>query len=295
MTFVHVPVMPHKVIDILFPTVSNPLVVDATLGEGGHSLLFLERWPDAMVLGIDADPGMGQLAAKRLAGYGERFRVIRGWNDEVLANWQGKAPDIVFLDLGISSRHYKESGLGFSFSADEPLDMRLNGEGKSAADLVNSLGEEDLANLIFTFGEERYSRRIARRIAKRRTESKIATALQLANIVQSALPSKARYGRLHPATRTFQALRIAVNDELKRLERLLEIVPSLLAPNGKFGVISFHSLEDRMVKTAFRRLDNRYGGEFNCITRKALVADLEECRTNPPSRSAKFRILQGPS
>ena len=290
---VHVSVMADEVMEYLMPAASGEsLIVDGTLGEGGHSMRFLEANPECRVIGIDADAVMGQRAAERLAGYGDRFELRTGWTDEILVDWEGPHPDVILMDLGISTFHYDGRGRGFSFRTDEPLDMRLDSDGDSdAAQLVNTLAEADLADLIYEYGEERFSRRIARRIAEERRQSPIETAARLADIVTSAVPPQARHGRIHAATRTFQALRIAVNDELGRLRRLLAVAPDLLAPGGRLGIISFHSLEDRLVKRRFRELDVRFGGEYDVFTRKPVVPGEEESRTNPPSRSAKFRVL----
>jgi len=292
---VHTPVMAAEVRRHLVPPRPDGLIIDGTLGEGGHSAAFLEDYPAARVVGIDADPEMGRRAAERLAGWGERFEYRRGWTDVVLGSWDGEAPLIVLMDLGISVYHYERGGRGFSFGADEPLDMRLSDDTeRDAADLVNTLREDELADLIYRYGEERFSRRIARRIVEERRQEPIRRSARLADIVVKALPPASRHGRIHAATRTFQALRIAVNGELDRLERLLKTVPSLLAPGGRLGIISFHSLEDRLVKHAFRALDRRFGGDFDVLTRKPLVPGDDECRENPPSRSAKFRILRRP-
>ena len=292
---VHASVMPDQVCEYLAPPREQSLIVDGTLGEGGHAHRFLDNFSTARVVGIDADEAVGARAAERLAPYGDRFEFRSGWSDEVLACWEGRAPDIVLMDLGISSYHYTGSGRGFSFSADEPLDMRLRcGEGPDASQIVNTMREDELADLIYGLGGERCSRRIARRIVHQRRERPITTSARLARIVSSAVPAPARRTRLHPATRTFQALRIAVNGELDRLSRLLEIVPPMLAPSGRLGIISFHSLEDRMVKQAFRARDRRRGGRFSVITPKPLVPSESEVRSNPASRSAKFRVLAKP-
>jgi 16S rRNA (cytosine1402-N4)-methyltransferase len=288
--------MPEEVAALLVPSRPDALIIDGTLGEGGHSLRFLMSYPESRVVGIDADPVMGTRAADRLGSWGKRFELITGWTDEVLSSWGGAGPDIVLMDLGISTFHYDGSGRGFSFRTDEPLDMRLDTRGDvDAAGLVNSLNEEDLANLIFNYGEERFSRRIARSIVEERKKSPIKDTLRLANTVVKAVPGKARHGRIHAATRTFQALRIAVNGELDRLEKLLAAVPDVLAVGGRLGIISFHSLEDRLVKRSFREKDERFGGDYRVLTRKPLTPSDEECRSNPPSRSAKFRVLEKPS
>ncbi len=285
--------MPEEVMKYLVPSRPDALIVDGTLGEGGHALRFLESYPECRVIGIDADTVMCQRAAERLSLWRDRFELITGWTDEVLTEWDGAFPDLILMDLGISTFHYDGSGRGFSFKSGEPLDMRLEQDGDSdASELVNTLREEDLANLIYTYGEERFSRRIARRIVEERKKSPINDSSRLAEIVVNAVPAKSRHGRIHAATRTFQALRIAVNGELDRLSRLLDTAPGLLAPGGRLGIISFHSLEDRLVKKAFRALDLRFGGTYNVLTRKPLVPTEEECRSNPPSRSAKFRVIE---
>lgn len=289
---VHVSVMPNEVKKYMVPRSADALIIDGTLGEGGHSEMFLKEYATAKVVGIDADSSMVERASRRLQVYGERYESHVGWTDEILRNWHEAHPDMIFMDLGISSYHYQERGKGFSFSATEPLDMRLNSESEEkASDLVNNLREEKLADIIYNYGEERYSRRIARRIVEYRQETAITESAQLAEIVYRAVPQQARHRRIHPATRTFQALRIAVNKELDHLANLLDLAPSLLAPGGLLGVISFHSLEDRMVKQAFRKHDKRFGGEFEVLTRKPLVPSEYECQENQASRSAKFRVL----
>ena len=292
---VHVPVMLRQVSEYLVPAREESLIIDGTLGEGGHSRRFLDDFSRARVVGIDADERVGERAARRLAAYGDRFEFRSGWSDEVLAGWEGRAPDIVLMDLGVSAYHYAKSGRGFSFSGDEPLDMRLRcSQGPDASEMVNTMREDELADLIYRFGGERFSRRIARGIVEGRRERPVTTSGRLARIVNCAVPGASRRGRLHPATRTFQALRIAVNGELDHLSRFLEIVPPMLAPSGRLGVISFHSLEDRMVKQVFRARDRRRGGGFSVMTPKPLVPDEDEVRANPASRSAKFRVLAKP-
>ncbi len=294
---VHQSVMANEVMEYLSPACSgSSLIIDGTLGEGGHSMRFLKELPQCRVIGIDADAVMAERASERLSEWPERFEARVGWTDEVLELWDGPAPNAVLMDLGISAFHYEGRERGFSFRRNEKLDMRLEADGQeSAADLVNTLNEEDLANLIYRYGEERYSRRIARRIAEERRESPILYSDRLAQTVLSALPPKVRHSRIHGATRTFQALRIAVNRELQRLEKLLQAVPDMLAPEGRLGIISFHSLEDGMVKRRFRELDMRFGGSFQVFTRKPLMPSDEECRRNPPSRSARFRVLGKPA
>jgi len=282
-------------------------VVDGTTGEGGHSELFLERFPGCRLVCLDADPAIQKKAMARLAPFGDRVRFVHGWFDEVFAGWgTGERPQVILLDLGISVYHYEESGRGFSFRGDEPLDMRLDpSAGENAADAVNSWSEEELARVIWTYGEESLSRRIARKIVEARAGERIETAKQLADRIWEAVPPAVRHGRIHPATKTFQALRIAVNGELARLERVLEAGFRALAPGGRFCVITFHSLEDRLVKTFFRlqARDCICGPEVarcQCggrslaedLTRHPKVAGDDEVELNPPSRSAKLRAVR---
>lgn len=303
----HRPVMPEEVL-ALAAVQDGDLVVDGTTGEGGHSELFLERYPGCRLLCLDADTAIQAKAKARLAPFGDRVRFVHGWFDEVFGTWGSsevaqERPQVVLLDLGISVYHYEESGRGFSFRGDEPLDMRLDpSAGESAADAVNFWTEEELARVIWTYGEEPMSRKIARKLVQARSGERIETAKQLAERIWEAVPPAARYGRLHPATKTFQALRIAVNGELDRLERVLEAGWKVLAPGGRFCIITFHSLEDRAVKQFFRDKAKacvcgpeiarcQCGGNplAEDLTRHPVVAGDAEVDLNPPSRSAKLR------
>lgn len=306
----HRPVMPEEVL-ALAAVQDGDLVVDGTTGEGGHSELFLSRHPDCRLLCLDADLTIQAKARQRLGVFGDRVRFVHGWFDEVFGAWgsteaPGERPQVVLLDLGISVYHYEESGRGFSFRGEEPLDMRLDpSAGESAADVVNSWSEEELARVIWTYGEESSSRRIARRLVEARREERIETAKQLADRIWEAVPPAARHGRIHPATKTFQALRIVVNGELDRLERVLEAAFRVLAPGGRLCVITFHSLEDRAVKQFFRDKAKacvcgpevprcRCGGQplARDLTRHPVVAGQDELDVNPPSRSAKLRAVR---
>jgi 16S rRNA (cytosine1402-N4)-methyltransferase len=262
------------------------VLVDCTLGGGGHSALLLEAHPQLQLVGLDQDPMARAAAAERLAPFGERVTIVAS----NFAAYTPPGPVVAVLaDLGVSSPQLDGAERGFSFRSDGPLDMRMNPEvGETAGGLIDRLGESELADLIYAYGEERLSRRIARRIKEYlASEGPFSGTAALAYVVAGCYPPAARRGRIHPATRTFQALRIAVNDELVALDCLLHNAPEWLASGGLFGVISFHSLEDRRVKTAFlgdERLER--------VTRKPLIAAEEEQERNPRSRSAKFRLAR---
>jgi len=288
---VHQPVLLEEVVRLLAPDGDEGLLVDATLGEGGHSACFLQRFPRLNVIGVDADPAMIERARTRLSQFGDRVTYVNAWFDEYLADAGVGGGDRVLLDLGVSMYHFSGSGRGFSFRSDEPLDMRLRpGHGRSAADLVNRLPADDLADLLYRLGEERLSRRIAGRIAAERRRTPFQTTKQLADAVWRAVPESYRHGRIHPATRTFQALRIAVNEELDRISRAIPAILAHIRPGGRCAIISFHSLEDRIVKLAFR---SAAGGEgFSLLTRKPVVPSEGELARNPSARSAKLRAIE---
>lgn len=311
MEIVHTPVLLNECLEWLSPVgedYKNPLMIDSTLGEGGHSFNFLKNYDQLEVLGLDADKVIQARAKERLSIYGERMHFFNGWFQDFYANYpeEYRKPDIILFDLGISVFHYEKSQRGFSFRYDEELDMRLNeNAGPSAADLVNELPEEKLADLIYLYGEEKLSRRIAKAIVDARAGGKIESSKALAEIIWNAVPSNYRYGPIHPATRTFQALRIAVNGELKRLPKAFFDAFNNLNPNGKMGIITFHSLEDRIAKNFFRNLGKqcvcppevavcRCGGKqcAEILTRKPVGPTAEEVKTNSPSRSAKLRVVR---
>ena len=263
------------------------VLIDATLGGGGHSALLLERHPQLRLVGLDQDPAARAAAVDRLAPFSDRIQITA----TNFADFTPNEPAVmVLVDLGVSSPQLDQAERGFSFRLDGPLDMRMNpaGGGETAGELIERLEESALADLIYGYGEERLSRRIARRIKSDLAfQGSYAGTADLAYAVAGCYPPKARRGRIHPATRTFQALRIAVNRELEVLERLLQRAPDWLVPHGLLGIISFHSLEDRRVKQAFvedQRLER--------ITRKPLVASEEEQQSNPRSRSAKWRLAR---
>jgi 16S rRNA (cytosine1402-N4)-methyltransferase len=289
----HVPVLPAEVLEILAPA-PGQLLVDATLGAGGHARLLAERLaPSGRLIGLDQDGHMLDLARPRLAGL--PVTLVQANFAElphVLRDLGLTAVDGVLADLGICSDQLDDPDRGFRFSASGPLDMRMNPlEGETARDLLLRLNERDLADLIWQYGEERFSRRIARRIVEMRRRSRLDTTEQLADLVRQCVPrSRHRPGQrppIDPATRVFQALRIAVNDELRSLDRLLDALPRWLKPGGTAVMISFHSLEDRRVKQAFRNREL-----WQDLTRKPLVAGDEETANNPRARSAKLRAAR---
>ena len=289
--FMHVPVLAEPLMQTLAVQLCDQrqsgVFIDATLGGGGHSGLLLDRYPQLRLLGLDHDQTARLAAAERLELFGDRVTIVA-------TNFADFTPPhpvaLVLADLGVSSPQLDVAQRGFSFRLDGPLDMRMNqvGGGETAAELIARLDESDLADLIYAYGEERLSRRIARRIkADLDASGAYAGTAALAYAVAGCYPPKARRGRIHPATRTFQALRVAVNDELAVLDRLLQQAPEWLQPDGLLAIISFHSLEDRRVKTAFLSDDR-----LQRVTRKPLRADESEQQLNPRSRSAKLRIAR---
>ena len=266
-------------------------VIDGTVGMGGHAEAVLEgSGADVRLLGLDADPGALEQAMARLSRFGERVSLAHATFadlDAVAATHGVAEARAILLDLGVSSWQLDASGRGFSFQRDEPLDMRLDPtRGATAAELVNELDETELARLLYEYGEERYARRIARVIVRRRP---LATTGDLVAAVRAAVPRQAWPRHLHVATRTFQAVRMAVNDEPGALRRALEAGPRLLAHGGRLGVISFHSGEDRMVKQTFRTLE-RAG--YAQLEPAPLTPGDDEVRANPRARSAKLRVLE---
>ena len=289
MQYVHYSVMQNEVLSYLDPGDREALMVDCTLGEGGHSNLFLRKYPNLKVIGLDRDSRIMEKAKNRLSGFGDRFEARNIWFDGFWKDYDGPAVDFVLFDLGISVFHYEESGRGFSFKRQEKLDMRLDVNGElDASDVVNDYDEVSLADLIFRYGEERYSRRIAAAICNYRQTKRIEYTNELADIVWNAVPNEYRHRRIHPATKTFQALRIEVNGELDRIVPALEGAVKALKPGGRIAVITFHSLEDRPVKWFFKDHENI----LEILTKKPLEPTEEECEMNPPSRSAKLRVVE---
>lgn len=302
----HRPVLLFEAVGLLAPE-RGGLFVDATLGLGGHSEAILEASPDTRVVGIDLDREAIRLASERLARFGTRFRAAHANFREIsriLDEAGEQGADGILADLGVSSLQFDSAERGFSFRHDAPLDMRMDasGEVETAAEMLERLPEEEIARVIYEYGEERKSRRIARWIVERRERGEpLKTTGELAALVARAVGYK-RGDRIHPATRTFQALRIAVNGELEGLDGFVETAVDLLRTGGRVAVISFHSLEDRVVKRALRRLS----GQCECgrrvpvcacgarkvvevLTRRPLVPDEQEVEVNPRARSAKLR------
>jgi len=284
----HLPVLLEETLELVAVRPGG-LWVDGTVGLGGHAAAVLRATaPDGRLLGLDRDGESLARARGRLAAFGERVRLEQADYREIPERLDGEMASGILLDLGVSSAQLDEAERGFSFQAEGPLDMRMDrSRGQTAADLVNRLREKELADLLYTCGEEPASRRIARAIVFARERRPIATTTELADVVRRAAPRGRRPG-LHPATRTFQALRIRVNRELDGLGPALERIASCLSPGGRMVVIAFHSLEDRAVKEAFRALSAR---GYRVLTRKPVRPGETEVRRNPRARSARLRGL----
>jgi 16S rRNA (cytosine1402-N4)-methyltransferase len=286
---VHVPVMTAEILQMLRPE-RGGLFVDCTVGLGGHARALLEAGATRLI-GLDRDRDALDLARETLAPWSDRVELVhadyRSLGD-VLDRREVRLVDGTLADLGVSSLQFDAPGRGFSFQRDEPLDMRMDrSDGDTAADLVARASERELADAIFTYGEERFSRRIARAIVEARVESPVVTTGRLAAIVRRAVPRRG-FMRIDPATRTFQALRIWVNQELEGLDRFVEAAAARLAVAARLVIITFHSLEDRIVKHTLRALD-RGGAGVKVLTKKPLVPGDEEVGRNPRARSAKLR------
>lgn len=300
----HASVLLSETVRLLEPK-PNEVFVDATLGMGGHTKALLETEATLRVIGIDQDEEAIAAARTRLAGFSDRVQLVKG-NFADIKQYAERA-DGILADLGVSSLQFDSEARGFSFRFDSPLDMRMDAESDApnAAELLQQLDEEEIANIIYRFGEERFSRRIARRIVERRKAGNpVATTRELAELVERSVPRKPKE-KIHPATKTFQALRIAVNRELEILEGFLADSVDILDRNGRLVIISFHSLEDRLVKQSFLKLS----GKCQCpprlprcqcgaqklveiLTKKPLIASEEEISVNPRSRSAKLRAVR---
>jgi 16S rRNA (cytosine1402-N4)-methyltransferase len=290
---VHEPVMVAEVVEHLAPS-RGGLFVDCTVGLGGHARALLEGGASRLI-GIDRDATAVEQAREALQQFGDRVEVIHGdyrGIGDVLASRGISAVDGVLADLGVSSMQLDAPGRGFSFRRDEPLDMRMDpSAGKSAADAIAEVNEKTLADVIHEYGEERHARRIARAIATARLAAPITTTGQLAEIVRRAIPRKG-YSRIDPATRTFQAIRIWVNEELEGLDEFLAHVVQRLAPDGRLVVMAFHSLEDRIVKHTLRSLQASHEWGLTVRTKRPLVPTAAEVERNPRARSAKLRAAE---
>ena len=296
----HIPVLLRPLLAAVAPV--RGLWLDGTFGAGGYTRGLLAAGADC-VIGVDRDPLALQMAAPWAGEYGDKLRLVAG-NFSALDTLAGEPLDGIVLDLGVSSMQIDMAERGFSFQKDGPLDMRMSQSGESAADIVNEASEERLADILYHFGEERASRRIAKAIVEARTAEPITTTLRLAEIVSKCLP-RPKPGQSHPATRSFQALRIAVNEEFSELVQGLAAAERALKPGGLLAVVTFHSLEDRIVKRFFQQAageepnSNRYApvkstttARFDLVTRKAVGPDDDELDENPRARSAKLRVAR---
>ena len=302
----HESVLLQEAVDFLRPNREDGTLVDATVGLGGHAEALLERYPATRLVAIDRDPQALELARKRLEKFGDRVTFAVGrheWLIDILKQSNIETISGLVADLGVSSMQLDDASRGFSFRFDAPLDMRMGPDSTRAADLVNQLDESELARILRDYGEEPMARRIARAIVEARQSAPIETTGQLAAVVRSV--KKSRPHDIDPSTLTFQALRIAANEELTGLDRFIDDAVSVLQPRARIAVISFHSLEDRIVKRALRRLE----GECTCppgmpvcgcgakevvkiLTGRPVTASEDEVKRNPRSRSAKLRVAE---
>ncbi|CAM2876126.1 MULTISPECIES: 16S rRNA (cytosine(1402)-N(4))-methyltransferase RsmH [Dermacoccus] len=303
----HVPVMLAEILDVLAPALERPgaLYVDGTLGMGGHAEAVLERFPEASVVGIDRDAQALELAGERLARFGERFRGVHAVNTELADVLDGPA-DAMLFDLGVSSFQLDELERGFSYRADAPLDMRMDqsSAGQTAADVLNTYSQDELERILRVYGEERYARKIAHAVVKEREKQAWTTSARLVEMLRSVIPSASQRQSGHPAKRTFQALRIEVNDELRGWENTVDTALDTLAVDGRLAVLSFHSLEDRITKQAFARACRstapaglpvelpEHLPEFELLLRGASTPSATELEHNSRSASVKLRAIR---
>ena len=304
----HISVLLHECLEALHIR-PDGIYVDGTLGLGGHSFEIASRLTTGRLIGIDRDETAIERAGKRLEPFQDKVTLVHGnFCDtvEILNELGIGAVDGMLFDLGVSSPQLDETQRGFSYMADAPLDMRMDaGESLKAYEVVNTWPEERLSRILWDYGEERYARRIARRIVEARAEKPIESTLELVSVIKSAMPAAALREKQHPAKRSFQAIRIAVNDELGAVAKMIETVPDKLAPEGRLCVISFHSLEDRIVKQGINARENgctcpREAPVCTCgfvrtlksVQRKPVLPSEKELETNPRSRSAKLRVAE---
>jgi len=306
MMYEHVPVMCEEILNLLAPALTTPgaLMVDATLGLGGHSLAVLERFEEARVIGIDRDPQAIATATDRLLRYADRFETHQGTYDEISSALDGRKADAILFDLGLSSLQIDATERGFAYSSDAPLNMRMDGDDSrlTAADVVNTYSVEDLVRIFRVYGEEKFAQRIARAIATARQKEPFSTSARLVEVIASAVPAGQTRG--HPAKRVFQAIRMEVNDERTLLERALPQALSGLNLAGRLAVLSYHSGEDRLVKQVFADagsdhvppgmvvVPQQYQAQFRLVTKGALKPSDEEMMSNPRSQSARLRVIE---
>ena len=305
---VHDPVMRDRIVDLLRPALSQPgaIYVDGTLGLAGHSIAILEACPEARLIGIDRDPDAHQVAEERLGPLMERATLVHAVYDElpdVLGDLGIDSVQAILLDLGLSSLQIDRTDRGFAYRIDAPLDMRMNPtEGPTAADVLNTYGVRELTNILKWYGEERFADRIARAVVSARAEQPFDTSGRLVEVISGAIPAAARHTGGHPAKRTFQALRIEVNRELDALKGVLPAAVDALALGGRMAVLSYHSLEDRLVKQTFAKgaadkaprdmpvVPESLKAELRLLTRGAERPDDNEIATNPRAASARLRV-----
>lgn len=296
MAVIHQPVLTAELLESL-DLKSGGVYVDGTLGTGGHALALLQKaGPNCLLIGIDRDSEALAIAKERLKSFERQTKIFQANFFEAGAVIQKagvKKVDGITVDLGLSSYQLETAQRGFSFLREGPLDMRMSlAEGESALEKIKGSSEIELADVLEKFGEERLAKKIARSLIEAVKKGAIQTTLDLAELVKKIYPPKARFGRIHPATRTFQALRIWVNGELENLKKFLAVAPGLLNPDGRLCVIAYHSLEDRIVKQSFRNLCQAEESDFEVLTKRPRVPSEEEIAQNPRSRSAKLRVLR---
>lgn len=307
MKYEHVPVLINEVLQYLEPQ-PNQNVIDCTLGGGGHAKAILERTsPNGKLLGIDLDPAAIMAAKSNLVEFKKRLVLVNDnyKNLKKITYVAGfNKIDSILLDLGLSSYEMQDSRRGFSFQGDQPLDMRFGNQGETAADILNNYSEQRLSNIFKEFGEERYSRQVAKQITVQRKKQPFKKTSQLVNLIEKVYQGKPKPKKIHVATKVFQALRIAVNDELDNLNKILPDCLDLLPPHGRLVVISFHSLEDRLVKHFFKQeakdclcppklpvCQCNHQAQIKILTKKVVTPTIAEVETNPRSRSAKLRAV----
>lgn len=307
MNYLHSPVLLNEVIHWLIDEKSH-FFLDCTVGEGGHSEEILRRFDAITVFGLDRDKEILEVAKSRLSIFQTRFKAFNlNFNEISFEKLDIKEPifDAALMDLGISMYHYKKSERGFTFEKDEKLSMKLDNESYDVYDIVNNFSLEELIKIFLDYGEERFAKRIAKNITLKRKYSPITTTKQLAQIIEEAIPAKFRHRKIHPATKCFQALRIFANNELENIKTGVPKVLSFLKTGGKLGVITFHSLEDRIVKETFKYLSQDCicapgvpvctcgkKKEIEILTKKPVKPTLEEIKSNVSSRSAKLRVVK---